>query len=389
MIPAGPGTGDEMNGTIESRNLDLLRTTAVVFVVIFHVLLFFQATTPGGVNLHSLGQWGVLLFFVHTSLVLMFSLERQVSRAPHDGLFGPFLARRVFRVFPLSVFVVLAVYLLHLPGARLHDGSFQCMHANRFQLLSNLLLVQNITHTDSIIAPLWSLPYEMQMYLVLPLLFLIVRTRRSAFKIAGIWILSVLVGTLALHVNRYPFGEDLLIYAPCFVAGVIAYRLTQSRTRNWPFLGWPLALAALTSFYLYHPTVPKRWVCCLLVALVLPQFREMRAGWLHNVCHQVSRYSYGIYLTHFVAIWLAFVALRSLPLAFRWIALLVALVVFPVLLYHTVEAPMIAFGRQWVERPREARIFLGARGFLSRAIASIRQGAQTPVSLSRNPREKF
>jgi peptidoglycan/LPS O-acetylase OafA/YrhL len=115
----------------------------------------------------------------------------------------------------------------------------------------------------------------------------------------------------------------------------------------------------------------------------------MRAGWLHDVCHQVSRYSYGIYLTHFVAIWLAFVALRSLPLAFRWIAFLAALVVFPVLLYHTVEAPMIAFGRQWIERPREASIFGGTWDSLSRAIASIRQGARSPISLPRDTREKF
>jgi peptidoglycan/LPS O-acetylase OafA/YrhL len=338
-----------MSGTSESRNLDLLRSAAVVFVVVYHLLLFFQSTALARGHLYAIGHWGVLLFFVHTSLVLMFSLERQVSHSPNNGLFGPFYARRLFRIFPLSVVVVLAVYLLHLPVAHLHDGGFRAVHLNLFELLSNLLLVQNITHTDSIIAPLWSLPYEMQIYLVLPVLFLIAHASRSAFKVSGIWILSVLAAALSLKIHRYQIS-DLLIYLPCFVAGVIAYKLTESRTWDWPFFGWPLMLAALTADYLRGPTLLRGWVCCLLLALAIPQFREMRAGWLSKMCQVVSRYSYGIYLTHFIAIWFAFVNLHSMPMAFRWIAFLVTLVIFPVLLYHTVESPMIALGRRWAVR---------------------------------------
>src|SRR5271156_4358938 len=39
-----------------------------------------------------------------------------------------------------------------------------------------------------------------------------------------------------------------------------------------------------------------------------------------------------------------------MPMAFRWIAYLVTLVIFPFLLYHTVESPMIALGRRWAAR---------------------------------------
>ena len=106
-----------MKTDAESPNLDLLRALAVLFVLVFHVLLFFQRTVVGPVNLHSIGQWGVLLFFVHTSLVLMFSLERQENRSSDDRWLLPiFYLRRCFRIFPLSLTVVLATFLFHWPG---------------------------------------------------------------------------------------------------------------------------------------------------------------------------------------------------------------------------------------------------------------------------------
>src|SRR5690242_15749179 len=77
-----------MNAASDSPNLDLLRTLAVLYVVIFHLLLFFEKTNLG--LLWSIGHWGVLLFFVHTSLVLMFSLERQEMRLPNSNIFGQF-----------------------------------------------------------------------------------------------------------------------------------------------------------------------------------------------------------------------------------------------------------------------------------------------------------
>ena len=352
--PFPSGTGGKMNSSTESRNLDLLRSAAVLFVVVFHVLLFFQATTLAGINLHAIGHWGVLIFFVHTSVVLMFSLERQISRAPNNPWFGSYYARRVFRIFPLSVLIICAVYLLRLPVAHLHAGSFQAVHLNHSELASNLFLVQNVTHTDSIIAPLWSLPYEMQMYLALPLLFLIARTSRNAIAVSGIWILSVLAAATSLHIHRYQI-PDVLIYVPCFAAGVIAYKLAESRTFKLPFLGWPPVLAAITALYLYSPSVQTGWICCLLVAAAVPQFRDMRVSWFSKACQQVCRYSYGIYLTHFIAIWLAFVALHSLPMGIRWLAFLASLVLFSVLLYHTVETPMVELGRQWTAHWNEPK----------------------------------
>jgi peptidoglycan/LPS O-acetylase OafA/YrhL len=63
----------------------------------------------------------------------------------------------------------------------------------------------------------------------------------------------------------------------------------------------------------------------------------------------IAKYSYGIYLTHVVCIWAAFVGLRRLPAASQWIIFAAILVSIPVLLYHGVEAPLINIGKRIVE----------------------------------------
>jgi len=62
-------------GTGVSANLDFLRATAVLLVLAQHLCKRMHVDQIGWVATSSLGLFGVLLFFVHTSLVLMYSME--------------------------------------------------------------------------------------------------------------------------------------------------------------------------------------------------------------------------------------------------------------------------------------------------------------------------
>ena len=53
---------------------------------------------------------GVLMFFVHTSMVLMLSLER--TRLSGRALFGAFYLRRAFRLYPFSMACVISAMLV-------------------------------------------------------------------------------------------------------------------------------------------------------------------------------------------------------------------------------------------------------------------------------------
>jgi peptidoglycan/LPS O-acetylase OafA/YrhL len=331
--------------TRDNPNLDLLRTIAVSFVVIFHLLLFFKRTDLG--LLWFIGHWGVLLFFVHTSMVLMFSLERQEMQLPELSLVWIFYIRRCFRILPLSVLFVTVIGLLELPVGHLNMGHFQAVHLNAQGFVANLFLVQNQTGAESITAPMWSLPYEMQMYLVLPVLYLLIWTLPRVRLVLAVW-LATTMAAYAVHRLFHGLDSSFLGFAPCFLAGVVSYRLSKETTFKLPFIVWPITIAVATYLYLRSPSTPHSWLLCLSVGVTLPFFPEMRSRWLRKICQMVARYSYGVYLVHFTCIWLAFVELGKLPIGLRWVAFLTTTAGISVILYHTVEAPMIAVGHRFV-----------------------------------------
>src|SRR5271163_66338 len=78
--------------TGELANLDLLRAVAVGLVFVFHLAL-----TMGYVGLGDPALCGVLLFFVHTALVLMMSMERLGLSG--RSLYTTFFVRRIFRIY--------------------------------------------------------------------------------------------------------------------------------------------------------------------------------------------------------------------------------------------------------------------------------------------------
>jgi peptidoglycan/LPS O-acetylase OafA/YrhL len=346
-----------MNATQESPNLDFLRSAAVLYVAGFHLLfLFDHRHSPYAARLgffHSLGQWGVLIFFVHTCLVLMFSLERHRRRYAGGPAYLPFLTRRIFRIFPLSVFTVAVVTGFRLPvGFLAPGGVFERVHLHWTGIASNFLLLQDITHTDSVLVPLWSLPYEMQMYFFLPFLFLLVWRTQRAWPILLIWALAVLAASHDRGLGRLGV-PDFILYVPCFLAGVLAYELTRRWRPRLPGYLWPLAVAALTVLFLVQPDKWNGWFCCLLLGVMIPQFQEIANPAMRRASHLIARYSYGIYLMHFICLWLAFQAFGSAPMWAQWMIFLVAVVAFPVATYHLLEKPMIVAGEKVAAALRE------------------------------------
>jgi peptidoglycan/LPS O-acetylase OafA/YrhL len=222
--------------------------------------------------------------------------------------------------------------------------------------------VTNLTARAEVLAPLWSLPVEVQMYALLPPIFLIARSRDPA-RVGGLYLLAL---GAALLLPRLSPRFGMVAYAPCFLAGVVGFAMTDRVRPRIPAWAWMPFLGTLAVGFVALETaagghhVLMQAAMCLAVGVAIPVFAQSTHVALNRVTHAVAKYSYGIYLFHLPALWLAF---YRLPLESRLAQSLVALVTLATLAiggYHLVEAPLIRSGARWVERLARIRVATGA-----------------------------
>jgi peptidoglycan/LPS O-acetylase OafA/YrhL len=331
---------------IISVNLDLLRALAVMAVFFAHLSGALHNRSFG-----SLGRFGVILFFVHTSFVLMASLER-LDRPEESArsLALAFWIRRFFRIYPLAVLFVVLVPIFRIPS----DPGLIYGWIGVKAFLSNLALTQNLTYSNDILSPLWSLPLEVQMYLLLPFTYFAIRGNRR-YRSLALWALSVV---LALTVPRISERLDVFLYAPCFASGIVAYDLIRSQRWSWklPAWVWPIGILATIALFGPHDNVSlpnkmvRAWVLSLLLAVLYANVREGRINWIHHVFHWIAEHSYGIYLSHIVVLWIVIYRMAQFP---RWeqsAALIAGALGIPALLYVAIEKPLILAGSHVARR---------------------------------------
>jgi peptidoglycan/LPS O-acetylase OafA/YrhL len=324
-----------------SANLDLLRSMAVLMVLFDHICRHYHLDRLGRFAVADIGIFGVLLFFVHTSLVLMYSMQR-------SGLLGlalmkNFYLRRFFRIYPLSVLTVFAAVALHLHanGRGIDFGP----RPGSLELISNLLLVQNLTYSASIVGPLWTLPLEVQMYLLLPFLFL--WRKRSFWWLLVLWIVCGLLGHYPQVVPNLGWFT-LLLYIPNFLPGVMAFTLPHKPLI--PAYWWPPFVVSLALAFALIPGRASGGVLCLLLGVAIPLFKEETFRPLRFVSNKIATYSYGIYLGHSFCVWFALTIFQS------WTLLLITIVLLPMALYHGLESPAIQLGTRFADRVSKPRL---------------------------------
>lgn len=329
----------------DSSNLDLLRSVAVSLVVLSHLLLENSLTGGDDYHVQTLGTLGVLIFFVHTCLVLMLSLDRQAAYGKeHQGTFL-FLVRRAFRIYPLSIVTVIAV------------ASFAWLYADKpptgWAVVSNLLLIQNITEHASIPRALWSLPFEFQMYFFLPALYALViySGKFASYVIGALWLGAVAL-VLGFWVLRWDY--DLIRFLPCFLPGVLAFCLRGSSRELSPgvlfmFVG---LVAILDPWMVAHGVKATilSWPICLALGLIIPRCREIQIGWLRTAGKEIARYSYGIYLIHGPMIEFSFDYFKGASPVVPWVVFITGTAGLSYFAYHAIEKPCIEFGRKFSDR---------------------------------------
>jgi peptidoglycan/LPS O-acetylase OafA/YrhL len=318
-------------------NLDLLRSVAISLVVLDHILLAHGVDRFTLWHLSWLSSWigvlGVYFFFVHTCLVLMWSLERK----PHTL---DFYIRRAFRIYPLAIFAILLVVGLRLPISSDTVQLFIPYHATALGVLSNVLLIQNISHRGGyVLGVLWSLPLEVDMYVLLPALYFFVRKNFSLWPLLVLWGLAC-----GLSHHDVMLGNIFATVIPCFLPGSMAYVLYSRVRATLPAWSFLVFLVLLCIGFTRFNSVDAGWIACLVLGLALARFRQISFAPLVRLVHEMAKYSYSTYLGHWFALGISFhlLSLSSFP---QQVGLTLALTaLFSVLGYHLIESPMIRLG---------------------------------------------
>jgi peptidoglycan/LPS O-acetylase OafA/YrhL len=169
----------------------------------------------------------------------------------------------------------------------------------------------------------------------------VLRASRDVVRL--IWI--YLIGALLC------FFWPLFLYFPCFLAGVIAYKLLGAVKSCVPAWFWCPALLGVVASYVQTPYSEARLndaLICLIVAGLIPLFKE-NSGAIASAASQIAKYSDGIYLCHTPVLWFLYHKM-TIPDWQRSIWLVIATSATSMACYHLIEQPLIRVGTRLARR---------------------------------------
>jgi peptidoglycan/LPS O-acetylase OafA/YrhL len=213
-------------------------------------------------------------------------------------------------------------------------------------LLSNVMIIQNIAWGGNILGVMWTLPLEVDMYFLLPFLFFFVRQNSRLWPLVFLWFATAAYDCATFQSDNNTFA----VCIPYFVSGVIAYALySRLRPRVGAFL-LPFLILALLCGFMAAPSWRHGWWLTLALGAALPLFRPLRTKWLARACHHTAKYSYGIYLVHPFSIAIGINFLQGHGLFIRLGAIVITMALFVIPAYHFLEKPMIDLGSRLAVR---------------------------------------
>jgi peptidoglycan/LPS O-acetylase OafA/YrhL len=323
------------------KNLDLLRSVAVILVFISHIIS--PDNLPKFFHLQALGLLGVFIFFVLTSYVLMLSLDRQ--NLSKNKIYYKFYIQRIFRIYPISIIVVtLSFFTIYYKNLTAFDSKL--FWSNIF-LIQNLVYYEELPGVKSMPGIIWTLCYEVQMYVFLPFLFLL--TKKKIVK--KLVILLFIFCVIFILINKY-FNTPLFNitkYFPCFISGIFGYIYFKENTKKISpvYLIGYLFLSIIFYPILVTKNIPENFlgvILCSILGLLIPITKEISFKLVNNFSKEIAKYSYTIYLFHGFVINI-FIDLQVFYLIkFSLIILTLSFVCY--VIYTFVENPMIKLGKK-------------------------------------------
>ena len=353
--------------------LDGLRFLAILSVVaIMHTSHFLDEKFYGN-GLAAGGYWknfimeggnGVGLFFAISGFILSLPFARWRLAGQKKVLLGTYFLRRVTRLEPPYILVLLVLFAAEVWGLHKYTASVLLPH-----LLASVFYVHTLVfHSFSWVLPVsWSLEVEVQFYILAPVFCL-------SFLIRRPWVRRSLYVLVMLASSICWFGDwhsvHVLHYLHFFFAGILAADLYVSKAMLFPAVRVRnvAGLLALAGFLFipsihYMPGYLLKTLCMFLLLHTVSTSPLMKKIFSVSGLVLIGGMCYSIYLLHFAILSVSGMALQHwglasparaafFPLAFL---LLLAVLLLSALYFIAVEKPFMKPPRRGYPKKAEAK----------------------------------
>ena len=321
------------------NNLNILRSIAILLVVLSHIPII---NLPEIYAKYSLGLIGVFIFFVHTSFVLMLSLKRLNIKNNFAIIILTFYIQRIFRIYPLSIFSVLFFFYIYF----LETNSF-----NLYKFICNIFLIQNLTLNNSLPEVLWSLPYEVQMYIFLPFIFLFTKYKDSKKKIIILWTFFIIF-LLFLKYYKFQYLYDIFHFFPIFFSGIFGFAFYNKNNKklNCKYIFLYIFLIIIIYPILVNAKISENLLGVIFftpLGWLIAKSKDSSNNFINAVCKKIANYSYSIYLFHLLFINIFFKYL-NFPMnnLLKLLLFFLTTLIFSHIVYNFFERPLIKIGKK-------------------------------------------
>lgn len=332
---------------VRENNFNLLRCIAALMVIYAHswgLSTQGEADDPLKIFLGgSVGMLAVNAFFIISGFLVMQSWGRQRSLLN-------FCRARVFRVIPgLFGVLLFTVLMAGFFWSTLDAEAFFRSGDTWKYFYKNLLMIKteydlpgvfaSNPYPDAVNGSLWTLRYEMKMYLALAVLGLLGYLGGKRLRLfAGVFVLWYLGNTLAgLWMLEAPVSDEMLRLSLCFFLGGLA---TCYGARLPLHGGLLLLLGAL--MLLSRGGLMYDLFAALFLSYAVFYIAYIPRGWILKY-NRVGDYSYGLYLYAFPIQQVIFLKWPQLgPLWVFGLASLLTLVC-AIISWHLLEKPLLDY----------------------------------------------
>lgn len=264
----------------ELNEVHLIRGVASLMVCLFHIIVGDDKVFPAGNLLKQLfayGYLGVVAFFILSGYIICYSFPKNFGYRD----MGTFMAKRITRIEPPYILSIVLVVALNVVSYRITGKS---SNVTALGLAGHLAYANNFTGTPYVNVVYWTLGIEFQFYVLIGLLFPLLKLSRAA-----------MVGLMAafIAVSYLPQPEHMKLlypYLTYFAIGISIFSYKHGNGLKQPLMFLITGVSLFTIYWIHGLPACVVSVC---TAAVLLYWRHV-----NPVIKFFSLISFSLYLLH-------------------------------------------------------------------------------------------